>query len=73
MRTIYLILTAIISYGLGSINGAIVAGRFFFHKDVRSYGSGNAGLTNYLRTFGPGGIAIVLGTDAPFPMHFLYS
>ena len=63
MRTIYLILTAIISYGLGCINGAIVAGRFVFHKDVRSYGSGNAGLTNYYRNFGTPGIVLLVLID----------
>ena len=61
MRTLYLILTAVIAYVLGSINGAIIAGRFVFHKDVRSYGSGNAGLTNYYRNFGtPGMVLLVL-------------
>ena len=47
MRTLYLILIAIISYALGSLNGAIIAGHFILHKDVRRYGSRNAGLTNY--------------------------
>ena len=61
MRTLYLILTAVIAYVLGSINGAIIAGRFIFHKDVRRYGSGNAGLTNYYRAFGtPGMVLLVL-------------
>ena len=63
MRTLYLILTAIISYFLGSINGAIIAGRFVFHKDVRSYGSGNAGLTNYYRNFGTPGIVLLVLID----------
>ena len=63
MRTLYLILTAIISYCLGSINGAIIAGRFVFHKDVRSYGSGNAGLTNYYRNFGTPGIVLLMLID----------
>ena len=61
MRTLYLILIAIISYALGSLNGAIIAGHFILHKDVRRYGSRNAGLTNYYRTFGTTGIiALVL-------------
>ncbi len=63
MRTLFLILTAIIAYCLGSINGAIIAGRFVFHKDVRRYGSGNAGLTNYFRNFGTPGIIILVLID----------
>ncbi len=63
MRTLYLILTAIIAYALGSINGAIIAGRFVFHKDVRGYGSGNAGLTNYYRNFGTPGIVLLVLID----------
>ena len=63
MRTLYLILTAIISYAFGSINGAIIAGRYVFHKDVRSYGSGNAGLTNYYRNFGTPGVVLLVLID----------
>ena len=63
MRTFYLILIAIVSYALGSINGAIIAGRYVFHKDVRKYGSGNAGLTNYYRNFGTPGIIILVLID----------
>lgn len=63
MRTLYLILTAIIAYALGSINGAIIAGRYVFRKDVRSYGSGNAGLTNYYRNFGTPGIILLVLID----------
>ena len=63
MRVLLLILTAFISYALGSLNGAIIAARFVFRKDVRDYGSGNAGLTNYYRSFGIPGLAIVAGID----------
>ena len=63
MRVLLLILTAAIAYYLGSLNGAIIAARFVFHKDVRNYGSGNAGLTNYYRSFGMPGLAIVAGID----------
>jgi len=63
MRTLVLILIAVISYVLGSINGAIIAGRFVFHKDVRRYGSGNAGLTNYYRAFGTPGIILLVLID----------
>ena len=63
MRTLFLILTAIIAYALGSVNGAIIAGRFVFRKDVRKYGSGNAGLTNYYRNFGTPGIVLLVLID----------
>ncbi len=63
MRTFFLILTALIAYALGSVNGAIIACRFVFRKDVRLYGSGNAGLTNYYRSFGTPGIVILVLID----------
>ena len=63
MRTLYLILTAIIGYCLGSINGAIIAGFFVHHKDVRRYGSRNAGLTNYYRNFGTPGLVVLVLID----------
>ena len=54
---------AVVSYLLGSLNGAVIASKYVFHRDVREYGSGNAGLTNFYRTFGTPGLLIVLGTD----------
>ncbi|MBR4424552.1 MAG: glycerol-3-phosphate 1-O-acyltransferase PlsY [Oscillospiraceae bacterium] len=63
MKILLLVLTAAIAYGLGGINGAIVASWLTQHKDVRNYGSGNAGLTNYYRNFGKGGAALVIGID----------
>lgn len=40
------------SYLLGSINTALIVSKCFFHDDVRRHGSGNAGTTNVLRTYG---------------------
>ena len=54
---------AVVSYLLGSLNGAVIASKYVFHRDVREYGSGHAGLTNFYRTFGTPGLLIVLGTD----------
>ena len=54
---------AVFSYLLGGLNGAIIASKYVFHRDVRDYDSGNAGLTNFYRTFGAPGLAIVIGTD----------
>lgn len=47
-----LLLVAIIAYFLGNISFAILIGKIFFKKDVRNYGSGNAGTTNAIRAFG---------------------
>ncbi len=41
-----------IPYLLGSINPAILISRRVYHDDIREYGSGNAGSTNMLRTYG---------------------
>lgn len=62
--TVLLVLIAALAYCLGSINGAIIVSRLMFGSDVREMGSGNAGLTNFYRSFGPRGIAGVVGIDA---------
>ena len=40
------------AYLLGSINSAILISRIVYHEDIRKFGSGNAGMTNMLRTYG---------------------
>ncbi len=52
MTVISLILIAVASYLVGSISSAILVGRIISGDDIRSYGSGNAGATNALRTYG---------------------
>jgi glycerol-3-phosphate acyltransferase PlsY len=39
-------------YLLGSLNFAIIISKIFSRDDIRKYGSGNAGMTNMLRTYG---------------------
>lgn len=63
MISICLIIIATISYILGSINGAILSSSLLYHQDVRNYGSHNAGLTNFHRTYGFNGMAIVVVVD----------
>ena len=46
------IVVIVLSYLLGSVNWAIVVSRVFYHDDIRRHGSGNAGTTNVLRTYG---------------------
>lgn len=61
--TIILILGSVAAYLIGSANGAIMSSKLFYRKDIRQYGSGNAGLTNFLRVFGKTGLALVLLVD----------
>ena len=51
------------SYFLGNINGAIITSRYLMHDDVRNHGSGNAGLTNYFRTYGGFQSLLVIAVD----------
>ncbi|MCH3972088.1 MAG: glycerol-3-phosphate 1-O-acyltransferase PlsY [Oscillospiraceae bacterium] len=46
------IATAVISYLLGSISFSIIFTKIFDKKDIRTMGSGNAGMTNVLRSAG---------------------
>lgn len=41
-----------VPYLLGSINPAILISKLVYHEDIREFGSGNAGSTNMLRTYG---------------------
>ena len=52
MNIIHLIVTAIISYLIGSVNFSILLSRIISGEDIRKSGSGNAGATNMLRTYG---------------------
>ena len=45
-------LTLLVSYLLGCFNGSVVTSHFIIRDDVRKHGSGNAGLTNFYRTYG---------------------
>ena len=58
------LLIFVVSYLLGSISFSIIISKLFFHDDIRNYGSGNAGMTNVLRTFGRGAAAATLIGDA---------
>lgn len=58
-----IVLAATIGYLLGSINSSLIIGKLFYKKDIRKYGSGNAGTTNTLRTFGKRAAAAVLAGD----------
>lgn len=51
------------AYLLGSLSFAIIICKLTLGKDIRAYGSGNAGLTNAYRTMGAGKTVLVLFGD----------
>lgn len=51
-------------YLLGSVNTAIILSRIKYGADIRDSGSGNAGMTNVLRTYGAGSAGVTLLGDA---------
>lgn len=53
----------LVSYLLGNLNGAVCMSALH-HDDVRSHGSGNAGLTNFIRNYGVGQAIYVILIDA---------
>lgn len=61
MDWIQVILLGLAAYVLGSIPTAVWVGKWFFNKDIRQEGSGNAGFSNALRVFGPkAGIPVLI-------------
>ena len=53
------LLLAAVAYLLGCFNGAVIVSKYILRDDVRRHGSGNAGLTNFYRTFG-GALTVVV-------------
>ena len=51
------------AYFLGCFNGAVIVSKYVLRDDVRGHGSGNAGLTNFYRTFGGPLTFMVILTD----------
>ena len=49
---IRVVLIAVAAYFCGCFNGAVIVSKYILRDDVRTHGSGNAGLTNFYRTFG---------------------
>lgn len=62
-RPILWIALALAGYLLGCANGAILTSKIFYRDDVRKHGSGNAGLTNFYRTYGARLMLCVVAID----------
>lgn len=59
---IYAVLAFIAAYAIGSINFAIIISNIWIKRDIRKFGSGNAGATNVVRSVGvvPGILTFVM-------------
>ena len=63
--TAFLIVLAVAAeaYLLGSVDTGILVSKYLYHDDVRNHGSGAAGMTNMLRTFGKKAAALTAAGD----------
>ena len=57
-----IVVASLCAYLLGNLNGAVSIS-MMLHDDVRSHGSGNAGLTNFIRNFGAASSVFVILID----------
>ena len=63
MLILAILISAVLSYLLGSFNSSILVVRLLKHQDIREFGRHNAGLPNTLRCFGKGCAALTLVGD----------
>lgn len=76
---IYILISLLVAYLLGSIPTAVWVGKWFYGIDVREHGSGNAGATNTIRVLGvKAGIPVIIvdvlkGYLAVMAVHFFAS
>ena len=57
------LLVMLLSYFFGCFNGSFMVSHFIIRADVRKHGSGNAGLTNFYRTYGAKYALLVIACD----------
>ena len=57
------LLVMLLSYFFGCFNGSFMVSHFIIRDDVRKHGSGNAGLTNFYRTYGAKYALMVIAFD----------
>ena len=63
LALLLMLAAAAAAYFLGCFNGAVIVSKYILRDDVRKHGSGNAGLTNFYRTFGGPLTVVVILTD----------
>ncbi len=57
------LMSVLTGYLLGNLNGAVSMSVLLGKDDIRNHGSGNAGLTNFMRRYGPASGLLVVGID----------
>ena len=60
---LYVVFCVLIPYLLGSLSFSVIVSKTLYHQDIRNFGSGNAGMTNVLRTFGKKAAALTVVGD----------
>ena len=64
IKAVFIVLITVLpAYALGNVNGAIMTSKYLYKKDIREYGSGNPGLTNFYRVFGKSRALLVVLID----------
>ena len=70
----FIAVCVLVPYLLGSLSFSIIVSKGLYHQDIRKFGSGNAGMTNILRTYGKkaagGFILAILETVLKFYKKF---
>ena len=57
------LMSILAGYLLGNLNGAVSMSNLLGKDDIRNHGSGNAGLTNFMRRYGPSSGLLVVAID----------
>lgn len=60
---ISIVFVCVSAYLLGSVNSAIIVSKLLYKEDIRTKGSGNAGMTNMHRNYGLGAAGLTLIGD----------
>lgn len=61
--SIILVIVAIISYGIGSMDTLVLASNYVFHANLRKLGKGNSWISNFRRVYGYKGILLLFITE----------